>query len=311
MKFIKDYFNFNKRQERGVLVLSVIFLVSLCVNHFGPKYFTEAPAHFSRNAPFLVQLKTVKYEAEKAKPKYKTKKSTYQNPRKKSELVHLSYFDPNHVSSKQLLKMGLSDYVVNNMMKYRGKGGFFKSKSDLSKIYGMEESVFKQLEPYIQIDLPEPKKKKELEIKKLDKLVSAKLKVKAPPVDINIADSLELLKVSGIGPFYAGAIVKYRNRLGGYLKIEQLKELYKMDEEKYAKMLLGLCLDTIIIRKVPINTADFKSILRHPYINYETTKYLVNKRKQLVKFSAMYQLKDPIHFPDSLYQKLEPYLYLD
>lgn len=311
MKFLKDYFNFNRRQERGVLVLSIIFLVSLCVNHFGPKYLTEAPAHLAQNAPYLVQLKTVKFEAEKAKPKYKYKNSNFQNPPKNIALEHLSYFDPNQVSSTQLLKMGLSEYVVNNIIKYRDKGGFFKNKNDLSKIYGIEEAVFKQLKPYIQIDLPEPKKKKVLEIKELDKLVLSKPKIKIPPVDINTADSIELLRVIGIGPFYAGAIVEYRNRLGGYLSIEQLRELYKMDKEKYDKMIGGLCLDTIIINQLPLNTAAFKSILRHPYIDYETTKYLMNKRSKLGKFSAMYQLKDTVRFPDSLYHKLEPYLSLD
>ena len=311
MKFIKDYFNFNKRQERGVLVLSIIFLVSLGINHFGPKYLTKAPAHLSQNAPFLNQLKTIKFEAEKEKPKYKSKRSNTQNPPEKVNLVHLSFFDPNKISSVQLLKMGLSDYVVGNMMKYRDRGGVFKSKNDLSKIYGMEESAFKQLEPFIRIDLPEPKKEKVLEINKLDKLVIAKPLIKAPLVDINSADSTQLIEVTGIGPFYAGAIVEYRNSLGGYLSMEQLKELYKMNDEKYAKMILGLKLDTIIIKQIPLNTAEFKSILRHPYIDYETTKYIVNKRKKLGKFSAMYQLKDSIRFPDSLYLKLEPYLYLD
>ncbi|NPD45774.1 MULTISPECIES: helix-hairpin-helix domain-containing protein [unclassified Lentimicrobium] len=311
MKFIKDYFNFNKRQERGVLVLSIIFLVSLSINHFGPKYLTKAPAHLSHNTPFLNQLNTVKFEAEKEKSKYNPKSSNFKNPPEKIALVNLSFFDPNQVSSAQLLKMGLSEYVVRNVMKYRDKGGFFKSKNDLSKIYGMEESVFKQLEPYIRIELPEPKKEKELEIKKLDKLVIAKPLMKAPLVDINTADSIQLIEVTGIGPFYAGAIVEYRNRLGGYLRMEQLKELYKMDDEKYAKMILGLKLDTIIIKQIPLNTAEFKSILRHPYIDYETTKYIVNMRKQLGKFSALYQLKDSNCFPDSLYLKLEPYLYLD
>lgn len=311
MKFIKDYFNFNKRQERGVLVLSIIFVVSLCVNHFGPKYLTEAPTHLNQNAPYLVQLKTVEFEAEKAKPKYYSKKKNFQNPLEKIEIENLSYFDPNHISSTQMLKIGLTEYVVNNIIKYRDKGGQFKAKSDLSKIYGMEEAVFKQLEPYIQIDLPEPKKKKILEIKELGKLALSKPKIKKTPVDINTADSIELLKVIGIGPFYAGAIVEYRNRLGGYLRLVQLMELYKMDNEKYAKMVGGLCLDTIIINQLPLNTAEFKTILRHPYIDYETTKYLVNRRRQLGRYSALYQLKDPIHFPDSLYFKIEPYLSLD
>lgn len=311
MKFIKDYFNFNKRQERGVLVLGIIFLICLCVNHFGPKYLNNVPAHFSKNAPFLTQLKTVKFEAEKVKPKYKAQYSNSKTPPEKVVLENLFYFDPNQVSSNQLLKMGLSEYVVNNISKYKDKGGFFKNKSDLGKIYGMEEAVFKQLEPYIQIDLPEPKKKKKLEIKKLDKFVIAKTQQDFSPVDINTADSIELLKVSGIGPFYAGAIVGYRTRLGGYLRMDQLKELYRMDIEKYTKMKNGLCLDTIIIHQIPLNSATFKTILRHPYIDYETTKYLVNKRNKLGKYSALYQLKDSIHFPDSLFLKLEPYLYLD
>ncbi len=311
MNFVKDYFNFNKRQERGVLVLSIIFLISICVNYFGPKYFTKVSSHFAQNAPYLSQLKTVKFEAEREKNKYKSRKSNFQHPPENIELKNLSYFDPNKISSTQLLKMGLSEYVVNNMMKYKEKGGMYKNKYDLSKIYGMEDVVYKQLEPYIQIDLPEPKKEKEFEIKKLDKLMVKKVPVPLPVIDIATADSVELLQVNGIGPFYAGAIVEYRKRLGGYLNIEQLRGLYKMDSEKYSKMIDGLSLDTIIIKKIALNSADFKTILRHPYINYETTIYLVNKRDKLGKYSALYQIKDPVHFPDSLFIKMEPYLSLE
>jgi len=128
---------------------------------------------------------------------------------------------------------------------------------------------------------------------------------------INSADSAQLIEVSGIGPFYAGAIVNYRNSLGGYRNMSQLMELYKMDSAKLEKMLPQLYLDSMVISKISINKVEFKDLLKHPYIDYETTKYILNKRQKLGKFAALYELKDPVNMPDSLYQKILPYIKLE
>jgi DNA uptake protein ComE-like DNA-binding protein len=204
--------------------------------------------------------------------------------------------------------------VAENWVKYRSSGAIFRTKEDVRKVYGLEEHLYQQLEEWMYF----PKEDHTKQLLREESVIENELHLKKPPeikplimLGINTADSMELLEVSGIGPFYAGAIVKYRKRLGGYRDIQQLMELYKMDSLKFNKMISQLYLDTVTIERINLNTAEFKEILRHPYINYETTKYIVNKRNKLGKFAALYQLKDSVNMQDSLYQKLLPYIELN
>ena len=79
-------------------------------------------------------------------------------------------------------------------------------------------------------------------------------------VDLNRADSLELLKVSGIGPYYAGKIVEYRERLGGFVSINQLTELWKMTPEKVEGFANQLRLDPLDVSPLLINSVSIEII---------------------------------------------------
>ena len=99
------------------------------------------------------------------------------------------------------------------------------------------------------------------------------------PIDINSADTTELKSLPGIGSFFAKNIVDYRNKLGGFIEKEQLLEVYAFDTTRMANIENLIVIDTIELRKVNINTDDFKTILRHPYIEYEDVKKIVNYRE--------------------------------
>lgn len=315
---VKDFFNFNKRQERGIFVLSLILLLVILLNYFAPSLAPDPPKHMVENVKYL---KLVKLQAIKEPKKYKrftnAKIKTY------TALVKVepkSLFDPNSISSHDLVLIGLPEKIANNIQKYRNSGGRFYKKEDLKKIYGMTEGIYSDLEPYISIKAKKYVKSNSdfqtsevtsAEIKKTHNKEWVSASKAVIQLGINSADSVQLLSVRGIGPYYAGEIVNYRNRLGGYNDIEQLNGLYKMDTSKYIKMTKQLFLDTIPLTKMNINTAEFKAILRHPYIDYETTKYIVNKRNRLGKYAALYQLKDSVHMLDDLYDKLLPYLSVD
>ena len=114
-------------------------------------------------------------------------------------------FNPNTVSIEDLQRLGFSEKQAQSIDNYRLKGGRFRRPSDFAKSYVVADSVFARLKPYINI----------------------------PPVDINKADSLALLELPGIGPYFAGKIVRYRERLGGYSCPEQLMEIYHFDKERY------------------------------------------------------------------------------
>ena len=98
-------------------------------------------------------------------------------------------------------------------------------------------------------------------------------------VKLNSADTTELKSLPGIGSFFAKNIVDYKNKLGGFIEKEQLLEVYAFDTTRLSSIENFIIIDTIELRKVNINTDDFKTILRHPYIEYEDVKKIVNYRE--------------------------------
>ena len=99
------------------------------------------------------------------------------------------------------------------------------------------------------------------------------------PVRLNTADTTELKSLPGIGSFFAKNIVNYRNKLGGFIEKEQLLEVYAFDTTRMSNIENFIIIDTIELRKININNDDFKTILRHPYIEYEDVKKIVNYRE--------------------------------
>ena len=114
-------------------------------------------------------------------------------------------FNPNTVSVDDLQRLGFSFKQAQSIENYRLKGGRFRRPEDFAKSFVVSDSVFARLRPYIDI----------------------------PRLDINKADSAALLALPGIGPYFAGKVVEYRKRLGGYSSAEQLMEIYHFDREKY------------------------------------------------------------------------------
>ena len=318
MNNIKNFFNFNRRQERGIFVLCMILICVIVVNHYSITFFNDTKNYETENNDYLKQLKLISIE-----------KQSYSTPVEKSlraskKGIHISpkNFNPNTVTINELLEMGLPEKIANNIKKYRNCGGKFYKKEDFKKIYGLSDRVYAALESYISIPQKTKVKKYQQYTSKTrvsDSLVKKEFKkefkkeiiAEALSLGLNSSDSTQLVQIRGIGPFYASAIIKYRERLGGYVDVNQLLELYKMDTVKYERMKKHLFVDTISLTRININTAEFKTILKHPYIDYETTKFIVNKRRELGQYAALYQLKDPIAMPDYKYQKLLPYLAID
>ena len=117
-------------------------------------------------------------------------------------------------------------------------------------------------------------------------------------IHINSADTLELQSLPGIGSFFAKNIVEYREKLGGFVKLNQLLEVYALDSARLKMIESYLIIDTIETRKVKINHDDFKTILRHPYIEYEDVKKIVNYRESKGMIRNWEQYKKVINRTD-------------
>lgn len=127
-------------------------------------------------------------------------------------------------------------------------------------------------------------------------------------VEINSADSAELCKLYGIGPAFASRIMKYRNLLGGFVRKEQLLEVYGMTEERYLQFADNVVVDTSLVEKININTATLATLKRHPYLDYYQAKAIVSFREQGNRFNNYADLLVVNLVDEVLVSKLKGYI---
>jgi DNA uptake protein ComE-like DNA-binding protein len=207
------------------------------------------------------------------------------------------YFDPNTASAQELEKLGMPTYLAERIVKYREAGGSFSSPEDLRKIYGFPESLYQELEPYCRIEEKNEVPEELVVVERVEVII-----------ELNAADSLNLISVTGIGPVFAHRILAYRRKLGGFVNKDQLLEVYGIDEERLAGFKAQLKVDSSLISKLNINTATFKELLRHPYLNYEQVKSLVRFREQIGAFPNLEGISQLEHFTIDDVKRLSPYL---
>lgn len=127
-------------------------------------------------------------------------------------------------------------------------------------------------------------------------------------VELNSADTLTLQLLHGIGPAYASRIVRYRDRLGGFVSTSQLLEVYGVTPELVDHLSPHLRLDTGAIRRIHINTIDLKALARHPYVEYYQARDIVRLRSLGIRFHSADDLRAVPSMADSTLQRLLPYL---
>lgn len=226
-------------------------------------------------------------------------------------------FDPNHADSATLLKLGLSHWQVSNMMKYRSKGGIWRSPNDFKRLYGLSEKDFKRLKPFVRIadkdrkgkfipfSITEFSNNHKAEKPKYEKIEKLK---EGDFLNLQSADTTDLKKIPGIGSYYASKIVRYREHLGGFVSIDQLNEIDGLPPNISSWFTLG---NQKGIKRIRINHATFNELIRHPYINYEQTKDIVNHIRQYGKLHSLKELRLYKEFSDKDFARLEPYITFD
>lgn len=147
----------------------------------------------------------------------------------------------------------------------------------------------------------EPSLSKELKIN----TTSQYSKRKIIKVELNTADSAMLDAVRGIGPYYAKKILRYRELLGGYYSVEQLKEV-KMTYFDAGSATQYFSVDPALIRQRDLDTMSFKSVLRHPYLEYEHVQAIFNAKRKYGKLSYAL-LEEKQILPLLILEKIKPY----
>jgi competence ComEA-like helix-hairpin-helix protein len=299
---IKNTFDFSRTEQRGIIVLCVILLLLIGYYFFLSKYYTEKQSVILTENPAIDSfLQQQQQYSDSVRASYR-KDFPWENVygKKGKQVFTPFHFCPDTMKIKDWQRLGFSEKQALQIEKYLSKGGKFVKKEDFKKLYCVSEETYQLLEPYIHIS----SSKKENERQEKPNLAVKSI----PKLELNEADSIDLLKISGIGAKIASQIISYRSKLGGFVHIDQLKEVKFIDEERFTKIAPYLQVNNANIKKINVNEASISLLVKHPYIDYYLAKSIVNQRDKKGKYASLEEMKKALLIHDELYQKIAPYL---
>ena len=276
-------FLLTEEQWLGLLILGVIIAATLV----GMKYLQPA------DEPTILVEDSIKTDFKDYQVKqdslYKAKwKKTY---KRDTIAIRMQMFDPNTVDSMTLLHLGFKPWQAKNMLKYRAKGGKYRKKEDLKKLYGMTDSMYLALTPYIYIKDSIVVDSARIDSVHMDSLPKWKSPKKDTILNLRTADTTELKLIRGIGSYRAKMIVRYREQLGGYARVEQIMEARGMDKVIADSILPHFYIDSVVVNKIPINHIRPEVLQRHPYLNFEQAKAIYEYRRKHIRIKSAEELK--------------------
>ncbi|MGE5393369.1 MAG: helix-hairpin-helix domain-containing protein [Candidatus Saccharibacteria bacterium] len=353
-QIVQDYFTFSRNERKGITILLVlIFLLALANKII---FYFETPAKID------IQLLNAQLPAIKTTSSVGSTKGS------------LFAFNPNTIEKKALDSLALPDKIKSNLIRYRDRGGHYYSAKDFRKMYGMTDSIYTIIEPYVRIEtevapplskkisrtlfdfnpntasdsiflclgitekqirtirnyqnkgghfysaadwlkvysISESQKKELLPYIKIEKegfsASDKRFALSDPLIEINSSDSVELMKLPGIGTKLSKRIIKYRDLLGGYYTADQLREVYGLKEETIDLINKRIKVDGTKIKKVDLNFSDRYELARHPYIGKDNALLIVNFRTKYGFIANPSVLKDSLILTKDNFERLKPYL---
>ena len=220
--------------------------------------------------------------------------------------VVLQPFDPNTADSVLLRQLGLPVYIVRNILKYRAKGGVFRSPESFSRIYGLKEEVYQKLKPYITIaPLVSVSHVRTDTFRQLkDRIPYIPKYEEGTIVDLNKVDTSILKRIPGIGSTLARMIVVYRQRLGGFYDVSQLQEVPHVGVE----LNKWFVVTPAGLHKIQVNSASLDKLRSHPYMDFYKAKAIMEYRRKRGKIKGLSQLSMFEEFTEKDLKRLSPYL---
>lgn len=307
----KNFFYFSKGQRIGIIVLLVLILLTVIaiglVSNYQPAEHRTAGTYLQEARQFEASLKSrdsLRLEAWKSHYQQYDKDSNYSHKSyvKKTNEYTLFEFDPNTIDSAGFIRLGLKSFVASNILKFRARGGRFETSDRFSKVYGLLPAKYKELEPYIRIVAKPLAKSDSTLVRQQSK------KQENFHVELNSADTTELMQVKGIGRGYAKSIVRFRQQTGGFVSVGQLRELYGMTDANFAKISVSCTVNQSLVRKIKVNTATVERLDAHSYLNFYESKAIYEYRRKKGKILSIAELKNIAEIRPETIEKISPYL---
>lgn len=224
--------------------------------------------------------------------------------------IRMEVFDPNTADSSTLVHLGFKPWQAKNMVKYRAAGGKYRKPEDLKKLYGMTDSMFQALTPYIYIAREEVDSVAVDSLRK-DSLPRWEEENKDTILNLRTADTVELKMIHGIGSYRARQIVRYREQLGGFVSVEQVLEAKGMENVDADSLLAHFWIDSVKIEAMNVNSVGVQRLSRHPYLRFEQAQAIYELRRKKIRLDSIQQLQQIECISAETLEKIAPYLNFD
>lgn len=282
----RDFFYFSRGERCGIFVLITVIIIVFLSGYFYSYWKKNQPPteeEIHRQALAVAECDAfIASIQEKEKEKHWEKRFPQYSNKQAPDIV-LASFNPNTADSMTFRRLGLPGWMAHNILRYRHKGGKFRKAEDFRKVYGLTEEQYHALLPYISIAAEDTARNVARLYNPPAVNDSSSNRIIAPYkypagtiIDLNHADTTELKKIPGIGSGIARLIISYRQRLGGFYRIEQLQDIH-LD---YHPLQSWFHIDSKDIRLINLNRTGIERLRNHPYINFYQAKVLVEYRKK-------------------------------
>ncbi len=297
----RRWFGYSRRERTGSLVLVIIILFVMS--------YRFADYHF-RSGKIAGTGSQAISDAVESDTIFEEDLSGYDVP------SDITTFDPNTASVEILLKNGLTGRQATTLINYRKSGGRFYKAEDFRKIYGIDRELQDILIPHIFIapsvirDSDNRYTGKPYRHDK-DSVVSERKDNEfyyIEKIEINSADSSEFERMPGLGPVLSARIVKYRNLLGGFVTTDQLTQVYGINDSLMMQISDYVTVDQMNIRHLDLNSAEYRDLIRHPYINRAQTKSILRYREVTGEINNRGELVINNIFTVEEIERLAPYI---
>ena len=292
----KESIQFSKKEIRGIIALFFICILLFFASNLIDFWYER----FSKQKEEIVSVQKIALELLEKETNFN--ENTPGRQQNSSSNLKLYPFDPNTIDIKSWMAFGLSEKQAASILNYISKGGRFYKPEDLGKMYALSPKIYEQLKPFVRIE----GSSEGLKATKNENFSLNKVKA-FPIININLADSLQLLDLKGIGPAFARRIIAYRKRLGGFISPNQMLEIYGFDSVR---------LNTIVPRLkfgndltlIDINTTTFDELKKHPYLSFSQAQAVIQYRKQHGIFKSKDDLMKVKALDTGVLKRLSPYL---
>lgn len=295
---MKDYFNFTKGERNSFMVLLVLVLfVALA-----PLFLFKSQPISQTEFTLLESIDTSNLDSSHGKV---ADDAPFQDYPEKVYNQNRFNFNPNTASVEDLKSLGFKPYIAERIDKFRLAGGRFKVKTDLYKIYGINQGFVESILPYV--DLPETLNTNPIESKPtttFNKPIAPAL------INLNTADTMALNRLRGIGNKLSQRIVNFREKLGGFYSLEQLSEVYGLNPEVIENIKPRFDAQLIPFRYIHINSITVEDLGQHPYVKKNLAQIIVNYRAQHGSFKSIDELLNVKVLDEKTFEKLKNYIKL-